>query len=87
MKINHTLQYVGKTQDIIDIIDRLLLECCDIYLNTNPKGMMDEDSCENCGSFADEITTYEIVVKYKDKTIFSFYICVICAEKNNLLKE
>lgn len=84
VEITYKLQYDSKTRDIVEIIDRLFLERCEVYLNTDPE-RMDEDTCSNCGSYADEITMYEIVVKYKDKTMFSFYICVICAEKNNLM--
>lgn len=85
VEITYKLQYDSKTRDIVEIIDRLFLERCNVYLNTDNHEITDDDICSNCGSFADEITMYEIIVKYKDKTMFSFYICIICAEKNNLM--
>lgn len=86
MKINVNLMYDGKTKDVTNIIDRLLLECCDIYFYYD-ENIGDDEICENCETYSDECKTYKIDVKYKNKLMFSFYICMICAEKNNLLKE
>lgn len=86
MKINHQLQYNGKTKDVSDIIDRLVLECCDVYFYYD-KNISDDEVCSNCGSYSDECKTYTIDVKYKNKLMFSFYICSVCAGKCDLLDE
>lgn len=86
MKINYKLCYDEKSKDVMDIINRLVLEYCDIYFH-KATNIGDDERCENCGTYSDECLMNEIVVKYNKKTMFSFYICDDCAEKNNLLNK
>lgn len=86
MKINYKLEYDEKTKGLDGIFKEYFITYCDVYLH-HSDDVCDGDICMNCGTYEDECTLDEIVVKYGKETIFSFYICRDCLRINNLIDK